>query len=63
MKQERSEFNQNRNVDRLTPKEQVIWTLYQEGKTPTQISVELGIKRESVSRNLSTIREKVAING
>lgn len=63
MKYERPVYNTKRNVDKLTPREQQIWTLYQSGKTPTEIGVELDMKRNSVSRNLSTIREKVAING
>lgn len=61
MKQERT--GNNRNVDRLTPKERQIWTLYQEGKTPMEIGVLVGVKNKSVSRYLSTIREKVAVNG
>lgn len=60
---EKGAYNSHRNVDKLTPREQQIWDLYQTGKTPTQIAEELGMKRPSVSRNLSTIREKVLVNG
>lgn len=56
-------YSQHRNVDRLTPREQQIWDLYQDNKTPTEIAEALGMKRTSVSRNLSTIREKVMTNG
>lgn len=56
-------FTGKRSVDNLTPREKQIWELYQAGKGPTEIGVELGMKNTSVSRNLTTIREKVAVNG
>jgi DNA-binding NarL/FixJ family response regulator len=63
VKQERREFRDKRNVDQLTPREQQIWVLYQEGKQPKEIGEVLGITNTSVTRNLVTIREKVALNG
>ena len=45
--------------DQLTPSESKVWDLHQKGKTRKEISLELEMKPESVSRRLTVIREKL----
>lgn len=52
-------IDQNRrNVDRLTPSEERIWKLHEEGKSRPEIAEALGLARSSVDRRMATIREK-----
>lgn len=48
-------------VDRLTPVEQRIWDLHQQGKTRKEIGLELNMLPLSVARRMIEIREKVAV--
>lgn len=46
------------DVTKMTPVEAKIYELYKQGKTRSEISAELNMKPTSVSRRLTTIREK-----
>lgn len=52
--------NQNKfyDVGKLTPVEERIYELHRQGKSRAEISEELGMKPNSVSRRLATIKEK-----
>lgn len=50
------------DITELTRSEQIVWNLFQEGKTKKEIGDILGMKRVSVDARIRTAREKIEAN-